>query len=245
MNQTTDDAGPVHDWIADYGTLVFSVCIRVLKDREAALDVSQRVWELVIRNRLSFRGDSKPSTWIYAIAYREAAREAKKERRIRYRELVQGYHDARYQPNPGDLDGDALYDWLSEKCNRCLTGVLLTLEFRPRVIFTFRYVLDLPFSEIARILGMNEASARKAASRARTALAEFLRTECGLFGDATPCRCGLEGALDRTSFRKDISALRSITRIARTLHERGEPLPTIEYWEKIRERCHEKDTTPL
>lgn len=245
MEPTIDRADQIQDWIDAHGALVYSVCVKVLKDREAALDTSQRVWEIVIKHKDSFRGQSKASTWIYAIAYREAARAAKKERRTRYRELMQAYHDPRRQPNPGDLEGDALHDWLFDKCNRCLTGVILTLEFKPRIVFTFRYVIGLPFADIGRILGMNEATVRKATSRARDAIAVFLQTECGLFREATPCRCGLERLLDKTSFRKDILSMRTITRIAKVLHERGSPLPTIEYWENISRRCHEEVPTPL
>ncbi len=92
---------------------------------------------------------------------------------------------------------------------------------------------------------MKEDAVRQAAGRARKTLAEFLESECGLFRMASPCRCGLEKYLDQTSFRSDILALRTITRIAGKLHEEGSPVPPIEYWEKISALCHKRGATAL
>ncbi len=228
----------IEGWVREYGPLVFAVCAKVLRDRESASDASQRVWEIVVRNAGSFRGHSKPGTWIYSIAYREAQRAAKKERRTRYRELLHAYRESDWRPVPAKSDDASAHRWLSEKCDSCLTGVIMTLPFKARMVFTFRYILDLPFGEIADITGMREDAVRQSAARARKTLAGFLENECGIFRPATPCRCGLEAYLDRASFRADMLALRTITRIARGLHDAGFPLPALGYWESIQKMCH-------
>lgn len=239
---TGNDVG---EWARRYGSLVFAACAKVLRDREAALDASQRVWEIVIRNGASFKGYSKPGTWIYAIAYREAVRAAKKEKRARYRELLAGYHDPGWRPAMPEGNEESARAWLSGKCDSCVTGVILTLPFKSRIVFTFRYLLGLSFTEIAESVGMREDAVRQAASRARKTLANFLERECGIYREARACRCGLENHLDRASFRQDMLALKKITRIARALHEKGSALPPPAYWEKIDALCHKTEAADL
>lgn len=234
-------------WMKEYGPLVLSVCVKVLRDYESALDASQNVWEIVVRNYGSYRGESLPGTWIYSIAYHEALRAAKKEKTRRYRDLLRVYHDEDRQPrtDPGGFDESVMYGWLSEKCNNCLSGVIRTLSFKMRMIFVFRYLLDLPFEEIARILDMSEEAVRQAAGRGRKRLADFLENECGIFRKGSACRCGLEGYLGQTSFRNDLLALTTITQKARKLHDAGARLPPIGYWEKIQEDCHKRNAASL
>jgi RNA polymerase sigma-70 factor (ECF subfamily) len=56
--------------IHEYGTLVSSMCRRMIQDEDTAKDAAQEVWMAVIKSLPSFQGKSKISTWIYTIAYR-------------------------------------------------------------------------------------------------------------------------------------------------------------------------------
>jgi len=230
----------VDDWIADYGDMVLSLCLKVIRNRELALDTSQSVWEIVLRKKESFRNESRPGTWIYTIAYREALRASKREKTRRYKDTLRRYHEASLQPNREvDLAENAqIYEWLSGTCNMCLSGIIGTLNFKTRIIVVFRYILDISFEEISRILGMEQVAVRKAASRGKKRLMDFFENECGLYDKRAHCKCGLEKYLEKTSFKNDIVAMKSITAKALHLHNSGSPLPPIEYWEKIRASCH-------
>lgn len=144
-----------------------------------------------------------------------------------------------------EASDDSARAWLSGKCDSCVTGVILTLPFKSRIVFTFRYLLGLSFTEIAESVGMREDAVRQSASRARKTLANFLERECGIYREASSCRCGLENHLDRASFRQDMLALKSIARIARTLHETGSVLPPPAYWKKIDTLCHKTGAAVL
>ncbi len=231
---------PVDDWIADYGDMVFSLCLKVVRDRELALDACQSVWEIVLEKKDTFRNESAPGTWIYAIAYREALRAVKKEKTRRYKDTLRRYHDAALEPERGEspIDADTSYAWLSGTCDVCLSGIVGTLNFKTRIVIVFRYLLGLSFEEIARILGMDQGAVRQTASRGKRRLAVFFEKECGLYRKNSRCRCGLEKHLGATAFRNDILALKSITEKAKRILSSGKSLPPIGYWEKISEACH-------
>jgi RNA polymerase sigma-70 factor (ECF subfamily) len=230
----------LEDWIAEYGDMVFSLCLKVVRDRELALDTCQSVWEIVLENKDAFRNESGPGTWIYSIAYREALRAAKKEKARRYKDTLRRYHDATLNPETegGRIDDAAAYAWLSGTCDTCLSGIVGTLAFNTRIIVVFRYVLGVPYGDIAEILGMEQSAVRKAASRGMRRLAVFFENECGLYRKNSRCRCGLEQHLGTTSFRNDILAIKSITERARRILSSGKSLPPIGYWEKVSETCH-------
>jgi RNA polymerase sigma factor (sigma-70 family) len=223
------------EWIRAYGNLVLSVCMKVLRNPETARDISQDVWILIIQNIESFQNKSKPGTWIYTIAYREALRASKKEKNRRYQDLLRIYHDPKLQPAYREEPGDPefLTGWLYRECNNCLSGVVKTMKFRMRVLFVFRFILGLPFSEIAEIMNMKEEAVRQASNRSRRRLADFLTNECGIYKKGSACKCGMEKHLARGSFREEMLALQTLTEKAIRLHEAGERLPSMDYWENI------------
>lgn len=60
-------------WLVEkYKDMVFTVCFRILRQREDAEDAAQNVFIKAFRNLHSFNGDAKFSTWLYTIAYRTA-----------------------------------------------------------------------------------------------------------------------------------------------------------------------------
>ena len=48
----------------EYGTMVSSICRRMITDQENARDAAQQVWVEISKSFPSFRGESKVSTWI-------------------------------------------------------------------------------------------------------------------------------------------------------------------------------------
>lgn len=221
--------------VNEYGAMILAVCSKILRDRESALDASQNVWMIVIRSIGNFRRESDTGTWLYTIAYRESLRIARRERRMRYRDLMRRYHDPHFQPvmPEGPMDAGAMDKWTAGRCDNCVTGVIRTLSPREKAIFVFRFILGLSFGEIARIAGMREDAVRQAATRARRRLAAFLERECGIFRPGSPCRCGMEPYLRGGEFRKEMLSLRSMSEKAMRLHEAGIELPPIGYWENL------------
>ena len=55
-----------------YQAYVFSLCLKVLENREEAEEAAQDVFIKVFQRIRSFRHDSRFSTWLYTLAYRTA-----------------------------------------------------------------------------------------------------------------------------------------------------------------------------
>lgn len=233
--------------IEEYGKRVFMICCKILRNHDTALDASQTIWELIIKKAHTFRHESDPGTWLYSIAYREALRISRREKNHSYRSLLNAYHLPEKQPvysGPSD-DDTQLGIWMSDTCNNCMTGVIHTLSFKARIIFVFRFIIELPYHEIAEILDMQENAVRQAAQRARKRIASFLSVECGIFRKCSPCRCGLERYLSSSQFRTQLLSLKTITEKAWALHDAGETFPPLEYWEKVHARCHKQVSSSL
>src|SRR5262249_23602560 len=73
---------------------------------------------------------------------------------------------------------------------RCTQAMLLCLDRELRIAYLLGDILNLSGDEAAEVLEIEPAAYRKRLSRARSRLHEFLRSWCGVFDSANPCRCG-------------------------------------------------------
>src|SRR5437667_12879951 len=64
------DPRAFEELVIAYQHRVFSVALRMLRNRTEAEEVAQEVFLRVYRTVAAFRGDAKLSTWLYAIASR-------------------------------------------------------------------------------------------------------------------------------------------------------------------------------
>jgi RNA polymerase sigma-70 factor (ECF subfamily) len=77
------DAAAFDELMRAHENRVFGVCLRMLRDREAALDATQETFITVFRKADRFAGRSAFSTWLYRVAVNtcyDAARKAQRRR---------------------------------------------------------------------------------------------------------------------------------------------------------------------
>ena len=55
--------------VNQYRHLVFSLCLKILKNQEDAEEVAQDTFVKAFQQLKSFRGEAKFSTWLFKIAY--------------------------------------------------------------------------------------------------------------------------------------------------------------------------------
>jgi RNA polymerase sigma-70 factor, ECF subfamily len=206
--------------------MVASLCRRMLGDYESARDAAQDVWEEVARSWPGFRGESAASTWIYSIARRKLLALKAAARRESYRSLLLRYHIDEL-PAPESLGPEAVLR-AKEVCDRCLQGVLFCLDPEPRLVFVFRFVVGLPYAEIARVMDREEPAVRQAASRARRLVQGFIESDCAFGGGR--CSCGMDSIVRRAGLVAEFERLSSLVRKASAYRLAEEMLPKADFW---------------
>jgi RNA polymerase sigma-70 factor, ECF subfamily len=148
-------------------------CLRIAGDRDDAHDLAQAVFAKAYRHLGSFRGDSRWSTWLYAITRSECMNflEAKRGRPI----AVSDDEAAADVPS-----GEEGVDLTLERqgAARAVHALLdETLNETEKRIFTLHYGEDVPLQAITRLLGLKNRSGAKAyIVSARRKLARALRS---------------------------------------------------------------------
>lgn len=136
-----------------HADLVFRLAYRVVKDRDAALDVLQEAFVKASIALPGFRGDASFRSWVVAIALNEARSWIRKRSRERTVTLESG-------PEPvarGRAADQAVAD--SELADHAL-GLIDTLPDQQRDAVLLRTTEGLSYREIAEAVGSTEGSVR-------------------------------------------------------------------------------------
>ena len=137
---------------------VRALCARISATPSVGDDLAQDTFLRVLRHRATFRGDARFTTWVYRIArnvcLEQLARSAR-DRRIAERWF------AETEPSEQSTGRDE---------NEVLTAAMRTLTPEQREVLVLCRYHDLPFAEIAEILGCTAGAARVRAHRALASL---------------------------------------------------------------------------
>ncbi len=147
---------------------VFSVCLRIMTSREAALDATQETFLTLFRKADRFTGSAAFSTWLYRVAVNTCYDQLRKEKRRRADRL----------PDHLDpVDRAAGDGFASVEIRPDLEQALKRIpdDFRSAVILSD--LEDLPISDIAEILQIPPGTAKSRIFRGRRLLADILRNQ--------------------------------------------------------------------
>jgi len=139
---------------------VRALCARILTGGADGDDPAQETFLRVLRHRTTFRGDARFTTWVYRIArnvcLEHLAREAR-DRKVSERWGLESSASAP-QEQPADTE--------------LLATAMRALAPEQREVLVLCRFHELPFSEIATILGCTPGAARVRAHRALNSLRE-------------------------------------------------------------------------
>ena len=144
---------------------VFSVCLRILGDREKALDATQDTFLTVFRKAEQFQGRSAVGTWIYRIAVNTCYDQLRRARR-RPTEHLPDHLD----PSDPSAEEAIASAALRPEIETALAA--LPPDFRNAVILADLEGLPLP--EAAQILGVPVGTVKSRVFRGRRLLAQHL-----------------------------------------------------------------------
>ncbi|MFK7932462.1 MAG: RNA polymerase sigma factor [Saprospiraceae bacterium] len=156
-----------------YQEFVFTVTLRVLKQREEAEEAAQDTFVKVYKTLNSFAGESKFSTWLYTVAYRTALDRIRKKSRP-----VQSL----------DQDGSFLQIADSSKASTVLQQqdlkqtLAIVIDRLPAVeanLVTLFYLQEQSIKEISAITGLSISNVKVKLFRVREVLRRELRAYLG------------------------------------------------------------------
>lgn len=133
-------------------------CLRFTGDREKAADLAQEILASAYRHLDSFQGNSKFSTWLYAISRNHCLNELK----ARSSRPLENSEPLLVEPE--SASSQSILDLLEQESAAKLARQLITesLDETEQKVFTLHYAEDMPLDAITRLLRLSNASGAKA-----------------------------------------------------------------------------------
>jgi RNA polymerase sigma-70 factor (ECF subfamily) len=166
-----------------YGSMVYGLALRILGDREEALDVSQEVFLTIYRKMDTFRGESSLKTWIYRIAAHRAANRFRWWNRLRRRGTVSLEEHISKSPNSelfynlkSEVHSPEEALLLQEERTR-IERLLFELPLQQRIAVIMRDIEGLSYEEIAESLQVSPGTVKSRIARGREALKRHIKRQ--------------------------------------------------------------------
>lgn len=161
----TGDRSAFDELMRRHQDRVFAVCMRVMRNRDSALDATQDTFLTVFRKVDQFRGESAFSTWLYRVAMNTCYDSLRRAKRKAADPLPET-HD----PPDTSVDDDLGAVELRPDLTTALAA--LAPEFRSAIVLVD--VEGLPLAEVAEILEVAEGTIKSRLHRGRRQLAGIL-----------------------------------------------------------------------
>jgi RNA polymerase sigma-70 factor (ECF subfamily) len=159
------DVGAFNDLMRAHEDRVFAICLRMLREREAALDATQETFITVFRKVDRFAGHSAFSTWLYRVAVNTCYDHARRAGRRRTEPFPEGL-------DPADDATATSLEAVDLRPDLETALAALPAEFRSAVVLCDAQGLAL--QTVAEILGIPVGTAKSRVFRGRRLLAEAL-----------------------------------------------------------------------
>jgi RNA polymerase sigma factor (sigma-70 family) len=153
-----------------YKDLVFTLALRMLKNREEAEEVAQDTFIKVFKSLSQFKGDSKFSTWIYRITYNGCLDSLKKYKQ-EYNNIPLDDYTGR-QLMSLDNAVDAMED---QEQQQTIKECLQLLPKEDNFLLTLYYYEEQSLDEISKIMGITSNNAKVKLYRSRKKLTSILK----------------------------------------------------------------------
>ena len=180
MNQTNDlqliqevlegNTNAFSKIVDNYKDLVFTLALRLMKDRNQAEEISQDAFIKIYKNLNKFQGKSKFSSWIYRITYNACLDELRRKK-IKYREVSIDETFAYKMSEPDSLVLDIEKEELNANIKKCLE----LLPGETSFLLTMFYYDELSLKEISDIVNQKPNTVKVKIHRGRQKLMGILK----------------------------------------------------------------------
>ena len=171
INQVLDGNTQVFSVLVDrYKDLVFTLALRMVKDREEAEEVSQDTFIKVYKKLNKFKGESKFSTWIYKVTYNTCLDRIKTYKR-KYNTVEINEYTA-HQVKTSTTAYDTLVEQeQAEQLRNCIN----LLPSEDSFLLSLFYFEEQSLEEIAKVIGITANNVKVKLYRSRKKLANILK----------------------------------------------------------------------
>lgn len=167
------DAAAFAELMSRHQDMVFAVALRMMRNRQAALDATQDTFLALLGKADRYAGDAQVSTWLYRVATNKCLDHLRRQKR-RQADPLADYH------NVTDANADASLDAVDVRSE--IGAALTTLPDHYRAAVVMSDLDGLSIREIAEILGLPAGTVKSRIFRGRRMLAgklEGLRDPSG------------------------------------------------------------------
>jgi RNA polymerase sigma-70 factor (ECF subfamily) len=161
----TGDRAAFTELMDRHEDMVFAVAMRMMREREAALDATQETFLTLFRKADRYSGESAVSTWLYRVATNTCLDLLRKQKRRRT-EALPDHHD---QP-----DRSAREPFESVEVRGDIEAALSSIPHDFRAAVVLSDIEGLSIAEIGMILGVPDGTVKSRVFRGRRLLAEKL-----------------------------------------------------------------------
>lgn len=153
-----------------YKDLIYTLALRMLKNREEAEEVSQDTFIKMYKSLSKFKGDSKFSTWLYKVAYNNCLDRIKKNKKQWNDVAIDEFTEHQIKT----LD-NALDTLVEEERQQTIQSCLHLLPSDESFLLTLYYYEDLSLEDISKIVGITANNVKVKLFRSRKKLTTILK----------------------------------------------------------------------
>jgi RNA polymerase sigma factor (sigma-70 family) len=150
-----------------YKKRIFHLILRMVRNREDAMDLAQEVFVKAFHSLRDFRGESSFSTWLHRIAVNLCLNFTQRDK---FRSFI-SFPDL---TQPVVSSDSPLKDFEKKELDKAVDRAVLSLPKMQRSAFILRYYQELPYLEIAKVLGKSEGTVKANYFQAITKLKKAL-----------------------------------------------------------------------
>lgn len=153
-------------FIDKYKDIVFSIALKILRNREDAEEMAQESFVKAFKSLHTFKGDAKFSTWLYRITYNNCISEVRKKRM-----KFVSTDDVQISDEPEEMNLDGIP---AENRAKYVKAAIEKLPEDEYTLILLYYFEDKSIEEISGITKLSESNAKVKLFRARKKLHTIL-----------------------------------------------------------------------
>lgn len=172
------DNGAFEELLLLHQKKVYNLCLRMSANQDDALDLSQEAFIKAWRSIGQYQFEASFSTWLFRLTSNVCIDFLRRKKRRQETSLTESYDDSDEGAELSLSDSQPLPEQqaITNETKRELAQAMAQLAPDHREILQLRVIEDLPYEQIADILGVRVGTVKSRLARARLSLRKILKT---------------------------------------------------------------------